>query len=60
VALTTHTNLALTLKKEKCYTSAPSWVFVACSRVNITFTFVAAFFRDLKIKTFVVIDKAML
>jgi hypothetical protein len=57
VALTTHTNLAPTLKKEKSYTSAPSWVIVACSRVNITFTFVAAFFRDLKTKTFVVIGK---
>jgi hypothetical protein len=28
--------------------------------VNITSTFVAAFFRDLKIKTLVVVDKAML
>jgi len=60
VALTTHTNLAPTLKKEKSYDSTPSWVFVPCSRVNITFTFVAVFFRDLKTKTFVVTDKAML
>jgi hypothetical protein len=28
--------------------------------VNIIFTFVSAFFRDLKTKNFVVIDKAML
>ena len=60
MALTTHTNLAPTLKKEKSYTSAPSWIFVARSRVNIIFTFVSAFFRDLKTKNFVVIDKAML
>ena len=39
VALTTHTHLASRLKKGYSYTSTPVWSFVACSRMNFTFTY---------------------
>jgi hypothetical protein len=39
VALTTHPHLAPRLKKEYSLTLLPLWAFVACSRVNFTFTF---------------------
>jgi hypothetical protein len=32
-------HLAPRLKREQSYTSTPHWAFVACSRVNFTFTF---------------------
>ena len=38
VALATHLHLAPRLKKEQSYNSTPLWAFVACSRINFTFT----------------------
>jgi hypothetical protein len=36
VAKTTHLYLALKLKKEYSYISAPLWAFMAFSRINVT------------------------
>ena len=38
MALTTHHHLAPRLRKEYSYTSTPPSIFVACSRVTLTFT----------------------
>jgi len=38
VALTTHANLVPRLRRVELYLF-PLWAFVACSRVNVTFTF---------------------
>ena len=39
MTMTTHSYLPQRLKKEWNYTSTVPWAFMACSRVNFTFTF---------------------
>ena len=49
-ALTTHPQIALRLKKEQSYTSTPPLAFMACYRVNFTFTFYKETIKDISLK----------